>query len=434
MNDIKIRILFEGWRLVQHSYGQVLAFTLTHMYKMYGPEGTLGHKIDFYVKEAKYYNSKWNDTKKLVYNEEYNSILSRFKNHNGEEVDLIYRQTYPYNISVSLENRSVPKCIFYTSEYSHLDSSYFEFAKPTDDVPIDDYIAYHLSKMNNIFFTSPSAWSSNGMKRYLSMDDFAQRNRTIAHGVDTTVFFKHDTPSVRDKIRFDFNVKKDEILLINVGGAMTSNKGIPQIIHALHIMINLMNLTHYKLLLKGSGDLYFPDHVLNYYFQSFKNDNIMTQKDIDVIQSHILITNDTLSYSQINDLYNAADLYISPYIAEGFGLTMLEALASGLQILVPKTGSTKEYIEDIFNNGGGDEFITYVDSQVIAGPDGNCRNDIKLHDLINSITINETKFKPGLQSHNYLKMKNYIETEYSWYKVSRLLYEYFLDIIRSQQM
>lgn len=215
---------------------------------------------------------------------------------------------------------------------------------------------------------------------------------------------------------------------------MTSNKGIPQIIHALHIMINLMNLTHYKLLLKGSGDLYFPDHVLNYYFQSFKNDNIMTQKDIDVIQSHILITNETLSYSQINDLYNAADLYISPYIAEGFGLTMLEALASGLQILIPKTGSSKEYIEDIFNNGGGDEFITYVDSQVIVDPDGNCRNDIKLHHLINSITINEYKFKPGLQSHNYLIMKNYIETEYSWYKVSTLLYEYFLDILRFQKM
>ena len=429
---LRLRILFEGWRMVQHSYGQVLAFTLIHMYKLYGPNGKLGHKIDFYVTEAEYFTPEWSKTKQLVYNEEYNDILRDLKEYNGEEVDLIYRQTYPYNINVSEENRRVPKCVFYTSEYSKLESAFFQLAKPAE-LPIEkhnDYISSFLGKFNNIYFTSPSNWSSRGMTQYFTDGEYRIRNRTITHGVDTTVFFRHDNSNsnIRNDIRREFKVKDDEILLINVGGAMTTNKGIPSILHALHVLVNLMGHTHYKLMLKGSGDLYPSTQILQMYFESFQRDNIMTHADITVLLNHIIFTNGTLSYSQINDLYNAADLYVSPYLAEGFGLTMLEALASGLQVLVPRTGSTKEYIDDIFANGGGDEFIIFVDSIVVKDNGGYYKNDIKIHDLVNTLLTNETKIKTPKPDNLYIQMKSYIEAEYSWYKVSTLLYNYFLEI------
>lgn len=426
MNDKPVRILFEGWRMVQHSYGQVLAFTLIHMYKLYGPNGKLGHKIDFYVTEAEYFRPEWNKTKQLVYNEEYNAILRDLKEYNGEEVDLIYRQTFPYNINVNERNIRIPKCVFYTSEYSKLDCTFFQLGKPLEKQ--DDYISCFLKENNNIYFTSPSNWSSRGMTRYLTDDDYRVRNRTITHGVDTTVFFKHDNPTIRNEMRCEFNVKDNEILLINVGGAMTSNKGIPNILHALHVLVNLMGRKHYKLMLKGSGDLYPSIQILETYFDLFQREKLMTPNDINTLLNHIIFTNGTLSYSQINDLYNAADVYVSPYVAEGFGLTMLEALASGLQVLVPRTGSTKEYIDDIFANGHGNEFITFVDSTVIQGNDGNYKNDIKLSDLVNTILTNETKFKTPKPDSMYIQMKSYIETEYTWYKVSTLLYDYFLDI------
>jgi hypothetical protein len=107
---------------------------------------------------------------------------------------------------------------------------------------------------------------------------------------------------------------------------------------------------------------------------------------------------------------------------------MLEALASGLQVLVPRTGSTKEYIDDIFANGHGNEFITFVDSTVIQDKDGNYKNDIKLHDIVNTLLTNELNFKTSKPDNIYIQMKSYIETQYSWYKVSTLLYDYFLDI------
>lgn len=42
-------------------------------------------------------------------------------------------------------------------------------------------------------------------------------------------------------------------------------------------------------------------------------------------------------------LYNACDLYVSPYRAEGFNLPPLEAAACGLPILVTKGGATDDY-------------------------------------------------------------------------------------------
>ena len=39
--ESKLKVLFEGWRLLQHSYGQVIAFQLIHLWKLYGPNGNM---------------------------------------------------------------------------------------------------------------------------------------------------------------------------------------------------------------------------------------------------------------------------------------------------------------------------------------------------------------------------------------------------------
>lgn len=425
----RLRVLFEGWRLLQHSYGQVTAFQLVHLWKLYGPNGKYGHKIDFYVTEAPYYNPNWKNTQKLVYSEEYNNILKNLKEYNDEEVDIIYRQTYPYNINVTEENKDIPKCVFYTSEFAQLNHGYFQLEKPTDldTSQYDAYISLFLKQFDNIYFTSPSVWSSKGMIRYLDNTDHSPRNRIITHGVDTTIFYKHASDKVRKEIRKTYNVTDTDILLMNIG-AMTTNKGILLILEALHNLINKLNKTHYKLLLKGSGDLYQCKEFLETYFVQFKQRGVMTQNDIDNLYNHIIFTNKTLSYAKINDLYNAADLYISPYLAEGFGMTMLEALAAGLNVLVPRSGSTHEYMNDIYTNGG-EPFIYYVNSEVSIDPNGLCQNNITMNNLMSTLLMNDTKFKEQKGEETYQTMKSYIEKDYSWYKVAELLYNYLDDIV-----
>ena len=151
-------------------------------------------------------------------------------------------------------------------------------------------------------------------------------------------------------------------------------------------------------------------------------------KKLQLIKSHIIFIDGTLNYSEINDLFNASDLYISPYLAEGFGLTMLEALASGLRVLVPRTGSASDYIDPIYKNGG-EPYIYYVDSVIIRDSSGLYKNQIDTTSIINILSKNAHDIKETLDDKKYLLLKKYIKKNYSWNKISTDLYNYLCDII-----
>ena len=404
-----ISVLFEGWRLLQHSYGNVLAFLLVHLWKQYGPNKT--NEIIFYVRECSYCDINWKNKQKLTYSPEYNRILKNLKPYNGEKVDIIYRQTYPYNLEPPQTPTLTPTpvCVFYTSEFAVLNNSYFHHDPKQD-------IRNYLIKNPNFYFTAPSEWSSRGMMEYL---DDKTRNKVISHGVDTSIFYRHSNNSIRKQIRRKYNILDNDILLINIG-AMTMNKGIFLILEALHHLVNIKKLP-FKLLLKGMTDLYksreFVDSYINHLGYNTTN-----------LKSHIIFVDGTLNYDEINDLFNSADLYISPYLAEGFGLTMLEALASGLRVLVPRTGSASDYIDPIYKNGG-EPYIYYVDSVVIQDGAGLYKNQIHTTNIINILSKNIYNIKTTLDDKTYLLLKKYIKKNYSWYKISTDLYNYFLDII-----
>jgi len=425
-----LKVLFQVWRLIPHSYGICASFQLIHLYKNFGPDGKIKkNKITFFVEEMPYFQPHWKA--KLVYSEEYNEILKNLKVYNGEKVDLIYRQTYPYNITISNENEDVPKCVFYTSEFrEYLTPDYFVLNPnfPKNDQFITQFLG-QLSK--TLFFTSPSDWSSKGLDKYKVP---GKRNRVITHGVDSSIFFEND--SRRKQIRDMYGVSETDILLISTG-AMTKNKGILLILELLNVLVHKIKRTNYKLLLKGTGDLYQSKQFLEIYFEELTNIGIITSEEIESLQKFIIFTDKTLSYSAINDLYNASDLYIAPYLAEGFCLTPLESMASGLNVLVPRTGSTKEYIEQIYSNGGH-QHIFYVNSNIITLDNGMSQNNINIQDLFNTIINFENALlkerrnennEINVKAENFKSMKKFIEKELSWNKVSELLVDYFEDII-----
>lgn len=323
------KILFEGWYSIPHSYGIVTAFLLIHLYKNYGPNGKIKKDaINLYIKEMPFYNQNWNKIKgKFVYTKEYNEILKGLKETNNETVDLIYRQTFPYNVDKNPKN--IPKCIFYTSEFGMLNPAYFS--------NFNNDIKTHIEE-SNIYLTNPSYWSSKGMLQYIEHDEKGTiRDRIISHGVDTSIFYKTNNIEKRNEIRTKYNINDTDILMINIG-SMTGNKGMLLMIKALNELVNRRNERNFKLMLKGSGDLYQSKNFLNCYFDVLLKNNEITQDELDNLlnNNYIIFTEKTLSYPVINDLFNACDLYISPYLAEGFNLTVLEALSSGLNVLVPK--------------------------------------------------------------------------------------------------
>lgn len=428
-----LRILFRGWFEIPHSYSMVNCFQIVHLYKKYGD------KIQFYVEEMPYFRETWNNARKLVYNETYNSIIRGFKKWSGEPVDLVYSITYPYDIQLDVFERGskpVPKCVFYTSEFATLETHYFNNnVSEIDDngIPVaitDDFIRQYVKENSSLYMTSPSVWSSLGMEKYGLPKS---RNRIITHGVDPDVFCYKNTS--RRSVRKFYNVAETDILLLNIG-AMTKNKGMVLILYLLHILVNGLNKTHYKLLLKGTGDLYESKQFLEIYFLELQNSKAMTRDDMNrLLSGHIIFTDKTLSYTKINDLFNAADLYLSPYLAEGFNLTSLEALTSGVPVIVPRTGSTREYIQDIYANGG-DRYIYYLDSEVVDS-NGMKQNVIAMDRFVQTVLERESAVR-DLQCQrdrgeltndaSYQQMRTYISKEYSWSRVADLLYDYFLYI------
>jgi glycosyltransferase involved in cell wall biosynthesis len=412
----KLNILFQGWIYIPHSYATVLCFQLVSLYKNYKDE------VNFYIQEMPYYNPEW-VRQELKYSQEYNEILNNkeiFKEYTDDvKLDLIYRITFPYNITIADSNIDIPKIVFFTSEFRTLEDYYFKVQYPSNDLPINEknkYLEDYIHEAPNLYFTCPSAWSRIGLERYIGKD--SPRNRIITHGVSSDIF-KPDR-SKRLEIRTKFGITENDVLLINIG-SMTSNKGIVIILQVLNHIVNVMKLTEYKLILKGTKDLYKSQDMLNQYIAML---GISEEFKINLFK-YIIYLDNTLTYSEINDLFNASDIYMSPYLAEGFNLTVIEALGSSLNVLVPITGSTKEYIEDI-NRNGGSEFIYAISSEVIQEGTNRFINKINIDEILRILILQKDHIK---KIKDPTKMLSFIEKEYSWSNVSKLIMTYVHDIL-----
>lgn len=417
----KMKILVRGWYKIPHSYGIVNCFQLIHLQKNV-------KDIEIYIEEMPYYMKNWNNNKKLVYNEEYNNIINEFKNWSGEKVDIVYSITYEYDITkVIVNGENIPKCVFYTSEFGKLDRQYFIVYENNNKCNFrsEEDLKRYMEINKEIYFTSPSKWSSKGLLEY---DINRDRNRTITHGVDTSIF-KLNGIEQRNETRERYKINKEDVLMINIG-AMTQNKGILQIIETMNELVNKKGKKKFKLMLKGTGDLYESKKFIELYFEKLKIEGKITQSEEEnLLRNNIIFIDKTLSYERINDLFNAADIYFSPYIAEGFNLTVLEALATGMQVIVPETGSTEDYINKIGMENG--DYIHKVRSQVVELEDGKKQNHIKVSDIVKTIIEEEyniEKMKMD-RTREYKKLVEYIEENYSWKRVSEMLYEYLEYII-----
>ncbi len=390
---MSINILFDGWLNVPHSYAIVNCFQLIHLKMKYGD------KINMFIREPKYCCEFWVKGPS-IYSDEQTQVLNSINVWNGENIDLIYSITYPYNIEHTTNN--VPKCVFYTAEYARLTTSHFEPPNLT-----------LISNSNNLWFTCPSIWSSYGM-RELGISD--TKNRVIPHGVDSTVFYKTDT---RAEMRKLYNISDSDILLLHNSTSCANCKGTHLVLGMIHYLVNVEKRTEYKLIIKGIISLY--------NIQKCISDNIsyleITPEEINnMFTNNIILITEAVSFDKMNQIYNMCDLCVSPYLCEGFNLTPLEVLATGTCVVVPRTGSTKEYIDDIYANGGS-TYIHYIDSRVVDIGNGKA-NEINVDDLI-GVVLSFNK-----RERDASRMVEYIHREYSWSKVADLLYEYFLECTR----
>ena len=314
------KLLIEGWRGINHSYAMVNQYQMLALAKL---------GIDFCHHDLPFFNPNWNQDQNFCgFDEAAISRLNEIKTYTDQDqIDATYRISFPYRLYPS---KSDHLFVFGTSEYQSV----------TDDMIFDDGLKIKNADRPLTIIT-PSNWSKVGFLKAGFRDE---QVKVIPHGVDQSIF-KPLEDEVRDQYRNALGSNKDTFVILSVG-AMTANKGIDLLLGA-YLQLK-PKYPQIKLVLKDQSNLYgiSANDVINQYCTS-NGINLSSNEMRDAVQGFFVISQN-LNLNQLNGLYNAADCYVSPYRAEGFNLTPLEAAAAGTPIIVTKGGSTDDYVDESF--------------------------------------------------------------------------------------
>ena len=313
-----MNILVEGWRGINHSYALVNQWQVKELIKL----------SNVYFKDIPYFNENWSSEKndsglnKKVKNI-VNSIQPPLKDI---EYDVTYRISAPFNFNPKFNSKVL--FVFGSTEYRDIHEKNYINGKPN-----------LLCKEERFFIHTPSNWSKKGFQELGFRED---QIIIIPHGIDLDTF---DLISLEEKknIRNKYKVKDDDFILTNIG-AMFTNKGVENLIAAYGILKKKNK--NLKLILKDQSNLYNikANAILKRVFDSNFNQkyNIFN----DEMFNDIIILSKNLSFNELHEIYSITDCYVSPYTAEGFNLTPLEAAACGTQIIVTNKGSTDDYFDE----------------------------------------------------------------------------------------
>src|SRR3989339_650138 len=166
----------------------------------------------------------------------------------------------------------------------------------------------------------------------------------IYNGVDTDAFTPRMRPQYRDTVRTKYRIASDEVLLLFVGSGF-KRKGLKYVIDAFPFIKD----KKIKLLVVGRGKAR--------KYQKLAKDNGITEK---IIFAGV--------YKNIQEIYAAGDIFVFPSEYDAFGTACLEAMASGLPVVVSKTSGVSEIIMQgkegfVINHPiNAKEMVIYIDA------------------------------------------------------------------------
>jgi glycosyltransferase involved in cell wall biosynthesis len=304
-------LLVRGWRDINHSYSLVNQFQLIEMLK--------DEKLQIFHEDLPYVMPNWSAANNgSGFEDSIAAKISGIPRYRGEPVDVAYSISSPFSL---YRGRAKKVVTFMVTEFD-LEPAAFT---------ADSQNPAEFTSGNN-WVVTPSRWSKSKLEAAGMNPD---RIRVVPHGVDTKVF-RPISDYERQQTRAQLGAAPDDFVLLNIGGAFW-NKGGDLLLRAF-AELRQQN-PKLKLVIKDNRSLYArtTDDMVENLQKSYPG--LFT---VDVLQG-IVILPTSMSMDQLRYLYGAADLYVSPYRAEGFNLPVLEAIACGLRTLVTKGGATDEF-------------------------------------------------------------------------------------------
>ena len=208
-----------------------------------------------------------------------------------------------------------------------------------------------VNPRNRLSMVVPSSWVREHL---FELGVRPERIEVVPHGA-APVF----RPNNDARARLRQGLKLDRFTFLNIG-VMTRNKGIVTLLNAFGRL--LARGLPARLILKGNDTLYDSKAWLN---------GSISEMDPEVRElalQNLTYLGQAAGMDDMAALYNAADAYVSPYLAEGFNLPVLEAAATGLPIICTSGGPTDDFTTDEFRRGI-DGRLTSADGRTFLQPD-----------------------------------------------------------------
>ena len=171
---------------------------------------------------------------------------------------------------------------------------------------------------------------------------YSLRSTVIRNGVDTRKFRPLADGESKETYKEKFSLGGSRVML-SIGGIEPRKNTITSL-RAFHIARSHFQRKDERLVwVIGGGETLFDYRPYREeFFSEAERLGLSAGKDIFIPGS--------ISEDAIADLYNAADVFVFPSVREGWGLVVLEALASGVPVIASGIEPMTEYLRDRENS------------------------------------------------------------------------------------
>jgi len=312
-----MQLIVEGWRFIPHSYAIVNQFQLLALQQY--PQVQLFHD------DAPFAVADWQPVRGLMSPAQEAAIAAIPAPPPGHVADATLRLYGPFNFAASTTAQRTFVCA--VTEWGKVTEVMQRAMGITSlkDMALDP----------SVTIVTPSAWSKTGLV-FSGLDP--DRIVIIPHGFDPTLY--HPLPATeRQALRRQLGWE-DDFVFLNVS-VMSNRKGVGLLLKAFAQIVD--RYPQAKLVLKGREAIFGSRQSI-----ASSSRAVLTVAEADRVRPRCQYLGDTLSFAEVAQLYQAADVYVAPYVAEGFNLPVLEAAACGLPVICTQGGPTDDFTHPDF--------------------------------------------------------------------------------------
>lgn len=312
------QILVEGWRWLPHSYALINSHQLLELKKR--------SHIQLFHRDIPYITEDWKPSRGLFTPEEEAILDSLTSPPENLKPDVTLRMYCPFNLASANSRKTF---VFGCTEWGILPQTILR------GMGVKSLREAHINS-DSIIITA-SEWSRQG---FLNSGAVPERIAIVPLGFDPNVHHPLDE-SDRNSLRQKFGWS-DYFVILNIGIMWNERQGVALLLKAFAEIAQ--SYPEARLVLKGRDAIFKSKESIKAATQQ-----ALTDGQIELIKPRIKYIGENLSATDIAALYQAADLYVSPYSAEGFNMPVLEAVACGTPVICTKGGPTDEFTSPDFS-------------------------------------------------------------------------------------